>query len=243
MNILCYRSSYFRRILTSNKRNNYNDLTHIKLSNISSEIFQIILEYIYGDPKTWSDDDFKTMKNILQHCLPLIRFYCLSSREFSQKVRPYQKLLGQQLYEELLNSHLDPGSVSNDNILSPRKISQIIDINIISTVSKWVDKVIINDNNYSESYLPYKFDLLLRGSRDGFTPKKFHELCDDNSIKCGPQFGYDLNINSYKNLDLDDVSTNFNVTYCSKEHYEKRIRDTEADFPIKDYEVFQIIRR
>ncbi|PKK61882.1 hypothetical protein RhiirC2_760229 [Rhizophagus irregularis] len=65
----------------------------------------------------------------------------------------------------------------------------------------------------------------------------------DNSIKCGPQFGYDLNINSYKNLDLDDVSTDFNVTYCSKEHYEKRIRDTEADFPIGDYEVFQIIRR
>ncbi|CAB4427311.1 unnamed protein product [Rhizophagus irregularis] len=277
------------------------------------EIWEHVLKWglaknpnLIPDPKTWSDDDFKTMKNILQHCLPLIRFYCLSSGEFSQKVRPYQKLLGQRLYEELSNSHLDPGSVSNDNILSQRIISQIIDFNIISTVSKWVDKVIINDDNCIESYLPYEFDLLLRGSRDGFTPKKFHELCDgkprtvtfikveetgeilggynplewessdlwtqtndsfifsfknmdindailsnvknancalDNSIKCGPQFGYDLNINSYKNLDLDDVSTDFNVTYCSKEHYEKRIRDTEADFPIGDYEVFQIIRR
>jgi hypothetical protein len=29
-----------------------------------------------------------------------------------------------------------------------------------------------------ELYLPYEFKLLLRGSRDGFTPKKFHELCD-----------------------------------------------------------------
>ncbi|PKY51541.1 hypothetical protein RhiirA4_468652, partial [Rhizophagus irregularis] len=29
-----------------------------------------------------------------------------------------------------------------------------------------------------ELYLPYKFQLLLRGSRDGFTPKKFHELCN-----------------------------------------------------------------
>jgi hypothetical protein len=43
-NILCYRSPYFRRIFSSNKRNNYSDLVHIKLSNISSEIFQIILE-------------------------------------------------------------------------------------------------------------------------------------------------------------------------------------------------------
>src|ERR1043166_8304268 len=44
----------------------------------------------------------------------------------------------------------------------------------------------MNDNgkfaHVKESYLPYKFELLLRGSRDGFTPKKFHELCDDKPI-------------------------------------------------------------
>jgi hypothetical protein len=49
------------------------------------------------DPGTWSDDDFKKMKNTLQHCLPLIRFFSLSSREFLQKVRPYKKLLNNQL--------------------------------------------------------------------------------------------------------------------------------------------------
>ncbi|POG81348.1 hypothetical protein GLOIN_2v1510010, partial [Rhizophagus irregularis DAOM 181602=DAOM 197198] len=43
-NILCYRSPYLRRILDSNNRNNNtNDLVHIRLPNISSEIFQIIL--------------------------------------------------------------------------------------------------------------------------------------------------------------------------------------------------------
>ena len=44
MNILCYRSSYLRRVLTSNKKNNDNVLNHIKLLNISPEIFQIILK-------------------------------------------------------------------------------------------------------------------------------------------------------------------------------------------------------
>jgi len=44
MNILCYRSPYLRRTLASNKKNNDNVLSHIKLSNISPEIFQIILE-------------------------------------------------------------------------------------------------------------------------------------------------------------------------------------------------------
>ena len=43
MNILCYRSPYLRRTLASNKKNNDNVLTHIKLPNISPEIFQIIL--------------------------------------------------------------------------------------------------------------------------------------------------------------------------------------------------------
>jgi len=101
------------------------------------------------DPKTWSDDDFKKMKNTLQNCLPSIRFFCLSSIEFSQKVRPYQKLLDHQLYDDLLNSYLDPNSVSSYNILRPRKIkvneikiidSQIVDSNIASTVSKWLIK-------------------------------------------------------------------------------------------------------
>ncbi|GES93599.1 hypothetical protein GLOIN_2v1868421 [Rhizophagus clarus] len=272
------------------------------------------------DPKTWSDDDFKSMKNILQNCLPLIRFFSLSSREFAQEVRPYKKLLDQQLYEDLLNSYLDPGSVSNINILGPRKFkineskivdspiidSQIVDSNIISTVSKWVDKVVINDDNYRELYLPYKFELLLRGSRDGFTPKTFHDLCDgkpntvtfikvkgteeilggynpvkwettgnwcntnesfifsfknknikdailsnvidanralDYSPICGPQFGVDLNINSYNRGSNSNVFTDFSVICCKKKYYEKKIRNTEDDFSIEDYEVFQILRK
>src|SRR5947207_6601799 len=56
------------------------------------------------DPDTWSDDDFKTIENTLQHCLPLIRFFSLSSKEFSPKIRPYKKLLKRQLYEDLSRS-------------------------------------------------------------------------------------------------------------------------------------------
>ncbi|EXX66950.1 uncharacterized protein OCT59_025327 [Rhizophagus irregularis] len=318
MNILCYRSPYLRRTLSSNKKNDNGVLSHIKLPNISPEIFQIILRYIYGgilplngleasnilntlvvadelnlqelinylqnyliennsewleqhfelvhrksiqskylselqqfctnlmakspekifksfdftslpekslvslikkddlqmreievwehvlkwglaqnqtltqNPDTWSDDDFKTMKNVLQNCLPLIRFFCLSSKELRQKVRPYQKLLNQQLYEDLIDSYMDPDNISIDNILPPRNIkidkiidSKIVNLDIVSAISRWVDKI---DMNYSNKfanirklYLPYKFKLLLRGSRDGFTPKKFHELCDGKS--------------------------------------------------------------
>ena len=44
MIILYYRSSYLRRILSTNiKKENDGTLTHIKLSNISPETFQVIL--------------------------------------------------------------------------------------------------------------------------------------------------------------------------------------------------------
>ncbi|GES93617.1 hypothetical protein GLOIN_2v1773702 [Rhizophagus clarus] len=317
MNILCYRSPYLRRVLASNRRNNDNVLVHIKLPNISPEIFQIILKYIYGgilllneqdtsdilkilaaadelclqelinylqeylienksewimqnfelahrisfqsdnlseiqqyctnlmakspekifnsfdfislpeksliklikrddlqmkeievwehvlkwglsqnstliqDPDTWNDDDFVAMKNTLQHCLPLIRFFSLSSKEFLQKVDPYKKLLKPQLYKDLLNSYMNPDSIPDDNISLPRNIhidgvidSIIVNLNIVSVISRWIDKVDVNCkfSHLREFYLPYKFKLLIRGSRDGFTAKKFHTLCDNKPI-------------------------------------------------------------
>ncbi|EXX68517.1 uncharacterized protein OCT59_029156 [Rhizophagus irregularis] len=312
MIILCYRSPFLRRTLSSNKKNDNSVLAHIKFSNISPEIFQIILRYIYGgiislneqepseilkvlvaadqlflkelidylqkylienksewmeqyfehiyrtssqsnsllelqqycidfmakspekifksldftslsekslvslikrddlqikevevwehvlkwglgknptllpDPTIWSDDDFKTMENTLQHCLPLVRFFSLSSDDFFQKVRPYKKLLGHQTYEELLESYLNPDSEPNDNILLSRYRniggiidSKIVNLNIVSLISRWIDNDIGSKFAHTrELYLPYEFKLLLRGSRDGFTPKKFHELCD-----------------------------------------------------------------
>ncbi|GBC03049.1 hypothetical protein RclHR1_04970003 [Rhizophagus clarus] len=315
MIILYYRSPFLRRTLSSNKKNYNGVLAHIKLSDISPEIFQIILRYIYGgiislneqkpleilrvlaaadqlllqelvehlqnyllenkfewmeqyfeliyrtsfqsnfllelqqfctnfmakypekvfksldfnsisekslislikrddlqmkeievwenvlkwglgkhptllpDTTTWSDDDFKMMENTLQHCLPLIRFFSLSSDEFIQKVHPYKKLLNNQLYEDLLNSHLNTNSEPSDNILLPRYRyiineiidSEIVNLNIASLISRWIDKIDIKSKfAYTrELYLPYEFTLLLRGSRDGFSPKKFHELCDN----------------------------------------------------------------
>ncbi|GES93606.1 hypothetical protein GLOIN_2v1882540 [Rhizophagus clarus] len=240
--------------------NSDNSFAHIKLPNISSGIFQTILEYIYGgifsldgqdtsdflkalfaadilhlqelvdylqkylienksewddlqmkeievweyvlkwglaqnptlimDPNTWSDDDFKSMENTLQHFLPLIRFFSLSSAEFSQKVHPYKKLLKHQFYEELLNSYLDPNREPIDDILLPRNItvdniidSRIINLNIASIISRWIDRTELNYkfSHLRELYFPYQFKLLFRGSRDGFTPSKFHELCDGKS--------------------------------------------------------------
>ncbi|CAB4429978.1 unnamed protein product [Rhizophagus irregularis] len=137
------------------------------------------------DPVTWTDDDFKTMENSLQYCLPLIRFYSLSSKDFLRKVRPYKKLLKRQLYEDLLGYYLDFESEPSNNFLPPRNVkfdSKIINPNIISLVSKWVDKAEVESGFACRNCRKeYEFKLLLRGSRDGFTPDKFHSLCDNIS--------------------------------------------------------------
>jgi hypothetical protein len=141
---------------------------------------------ITPDPSTWTDDVFKTMENTLQYCLPLIRFCSLSSKEFLEKIHPYKKLLKHQLYEDLLKYYLNFDSEPSNNFLPPRNVkldSKIVNLNIISLISKLIDKVEIESlfACRKELYFPYEFKLLLRGSRDGFTPDKFHSLCDNIS--------------------------------------------------------------
>ncbi|EXX64780.1 uncharacterized protein OCT59_029123 [Rhizophagus irregularis] len=273
---------------------------------------------LLSDPMTWLDDDFKNMENTLQHCLPLIRFFSLSSEDFFRKVHPYKKLLKPQLYEELLNSYLDPNNEPNDDILLPRyRIidgiidSRIINLNIVSLISRWIDKIDVKSKfSYTRDlHLPYEFQLLLRGTRDGFTPKKFHKLCNNkphtvtfikikgteeiiggynpliweshndgkwgktkdsfifsfkskNNVKdsilshvknmdhalfyCddfGPTFG-NIDINMHVNEDDDyDDSKEYDNCECTQNIYEKKIRDTEGNFLIEEYEVFQIMKK
>src|SRR5204862_5045643 len=107
-----------------------------------------------------TDDDFKSMENTLQHCLPLIRFFSLSSKDFLQKVHPYKKLIKCQLYKDLLNFHLDPDSEPAENISLPRKIkidgivdSNIVNLSIISTISRRIDNIDSKFAHLREFYL------------------------------------------------------------------------------------------
>src|SRR5215204_1512234 len=53
------------------------------------------------------------LKNTLQQCIPFIKFYNLTSKEFLDKVLPYEEILPKELYKDLLKtflSLLDPNS-------------------------------------------------------------------------------------------------------------------------------------
>ncbi|UZO15700.1 uncharacterized protein OCT59_007116 [Rhizophagus irregularis] len=106
MVILQYRSTYLQKILTTNKRKNDGTLVHIKLPNISPEVRLAQNPELPSDPANFSKEDFDNLRNNLQNCIPHIRFYNLSSNEFSNEVLPYNKILPEELYEELLEYFL-----------------------------------------------------------------------------------------------------------------------------------------
>src|ERR1700722_14358999 len=70
-----------------------------------------------SDPEDFSKEDFNVLKKTLENCIPLIRFYNLPSKEFTDKVMPYKKILPKELYKDLLKTFLnllDPESKPND---------------------------------------------------------------------------------------------------------------------------------
>ncbi|RGB25090.1 hypothetical protein C1646_747508 [Rhizophagus diaphanus] len=149
-----------------------------------------------------------------------------------------------------------------------------------------------------ELYLPYRFQLLLRGSRDVFAPNTFHQFCNNKPytvtfikvkgteeilggynplkwessggwIKNRDCFIFSFKNNNAKNAIISNIENtnyallygyatgpyfgdiaisasydcmNYNFISYGKNYYEKRIKDSDGEFTMEDYEVFQIIR-
>ncbi|EXX54598.1 uncharacterized protein OCT59_020926 [Rhizophagus irregularis] len=296
MVILNYRSSYLRRILSTNKTKNDETLVHIKLPNILPEIFQTILRYIYGgepslknydnldiikiivaaselnlqelvayiqsflinyktnwmeqnfslvyqtsfendsllelqeyctnlisknpdkifksidfssipekilisliksdnlqmdeikvwenvlkwglaqnpalssDPSNYSKDDFNSLKNTLQQCIPFIRFYNLTAKEFSDNILPYKEVLPEELFVDLLKSFLDLHPDSKINHKSkPRMPKEGLPTSAVTIDDERKHVSQRNETSNLWNYAPPK------SSRDNALPKGPHE--------------------------------------------------------------------
>ncbi|EXX70098.1 hypothetical protein RirG_090470 [Rhizophagus irregularis DAOM 197198w] len=140
-----------------------------------------------SDPTNFLKEDFNTLKNSLQQFIEFIDFYNLTSEEFSDKVLPYRKILSKELYNELLKHYLKPNnqSINRSNVDSISIDSEIITSQHAELILKWINVNYSNTFTSIFSKFIYKdnttFKLLLRGSRDGFTTFKFHEICDNQS--------------------------------------------------------------
>jgi hypothetical protein len=156
---------------------------HDKIQMSEVQVWEYVLKWgiaqnpgLSSDLSSYSNDDFNALKNTLQQCIPFIRFSNLTSREFLNNVLPYREILPNKLYVDLLKLFL------NNNYRPSTKKFKAIDSKIITTqhaelISKWIDRLGITD----ELTNSFEFKLILRGSRDGFTAKRFHELCNNQS--------------------------------------------------------------
>src|SRR5581483_188171 len=86
-----------------------------------------------SDPASFSKEDFNILRRTLENCIPFIRFYNFTSKEFVDNVLPYKKVLPKGLYKELFKAFLnlvDPNSMlsGNSNLRVPHNDSSNLKI-------------------------------------------------------------------------------------------------------------------
>ncbi|RIA86935.1 hypothetical protein C1645_807548 [Glomus cerebriforme] len=122
------------------------------------------------DISKWNQDEISTFKRILYKFIPLIRFYGISSKDYFNKVKPYEVILSKELRDDILKFHMVPTTL---NIYKPRfGNSIIINQKHIALFANWI-------NAMNKNTISYKFNLIYRASRDGNTNAAFHNKCDD----------------------------------------------------------------
>ncbi|RHZ76580.1 hypothetical protein Glove_196g59 [Diversispora epigaea] len=140
--------------------------------------------------KEWTNENFTTLKTTLQQCLPLIRYFHIPGIDALKKIKPYKKILDEQLWDDLTQYFIAPNQPIESIILPPRTIlvqelpirtteltnpfSTIITYEHVAEISSWIDR---KSSTYSLTSIPYEFQLILRGSINGFVPQTFWDTC------------------------------------------------------------------
>ncbi|RHZ73594.1 hypothetical protein Glove_230g194 [Diversispora epigaea] len=169
----------------------------------------------------WSDENVMTLKTTLQQCLPLIRYFHIPNSDVVNKIRPYKKILDKQLWNDLKQHIIFPNQPVESIILPPRLVlkqelpARVIEL--FSTtineehalmISSWINK---KTTSYSSRNNPYEFQLILRGSKDGFAPRTFWNICHGhaNTIVVTKVKGTDEIIGGFNPLAWDQTKTDW----------------------------------
>ncbi|RHZ89813.1 hypothetical protein Glove_9g169 [Diversispora epigaea] len=130
------------------------------------------------DLEEWNKDNFLTLKNTLQQCLPHIRYFHIPGDDIWNKVEPYKKILDKQLWKDLMQHFVSPDQPMKSIILPARSVliqelparakepfsSTISSDEHAAEISSWIDH---KTTAYPSTNYPYEFQLILRGSKDG----------------------------------------------------------------------------
>ncbi|RGB38431.1 hypothetical protein C1646_665385 [Rhizophagus diaphanus] len=136
---------------------------------------------ISKDPTRWNNEDITIIERKIRGFIPLIRFFYITSENFVTRVYPFKRIMPEDLINKLLIFHMAPNKQLNEDIRPPRQSkcnidSVIINHNHIKIFANWIyrkEKIF--------EYIPFKFNLLYRASRDGNEGAVFHEKCGDGA--------------------------------------------------------------
>ncbi|RHZ81871.1 hypothetical protein Glove_117g207 [Diversispora epigaea] len=170
----------------------------------------------------FTQENFLTLKSTLQQCLPYIRYFHLSADEVRDSIGPYEKILDKQLWNDIDQNLLSPDQPVKSIILPERSVlvaklppraeepkepfSTIISKVHAAEISTWIDR---KETIYSTTNIPYKFELILRGSKDGFSPQIFWNICHSraNTVVVAKVKGTDEIFGGYNPLAWDNSNT------------------------------------
>ncbi|RGB30652.1 hypothetical protein C1646_286554 [Rhizophagus diaphanus] len=116
------------------------------------------------------------MERTIHRFIPLIRFYYISPNNFANKVYPFKEILPNNLVDSMVQFNVTKNQQFNNDRRPPRCNidSNIIDQNHIAVFANWIYR---KDKFYG--YIPYRFNLLYRASRDSNAAAVFHNKCDN----------------------------------------------------------------
>ncbi|RHZ77966.1 hypothetical protein Glove_168g15 [Diversispora epigaea] len=157
----------------------------------------------------WSKKNIITLKTTLQQCLPYIRYFHLSADEVRDSIGPYKKILDKQLWKDIKYHLSSPTRQIKSIILPARLFSTIISGDHAAEILAWIDH---KTTTYtSTTKIPHRFELILRGSRDGFAPQKFWDICNghDHAVMVAKVKGTDEILGGYNPVKWDNTHLNF----------------------------------
>ncbi|RIA79816.1 hypothetical protein C1645_839869 [Glomus cerebriforme] len=130
------------------------------------------------NPASWNLNDVKAVENSIRDYIPYIRFYNMTRSEFQRYVWPYKCLIPNDVYDSIMTYFLMPVFKRVPRVIQrgTGAQSRLINWEHLKYLCGWIDQ---SDYAYSIDKLPYRFELLMRSSRDGFTSESFHQLCDN----------------------------------------------------------------
>ncbi|KAG9285689.1 hypothetical protein G9A89_002256 [Geosiphon pyriformis] len=134
-----------------------------------------------NDIAEWTIPHIQTLEKIIKPIIPYIRFFQISSADYFYRIRPFKKCLPLDLRNQLKAFYLVQGSKPPANSLPSRNPIHTIDSLVITPKqSAFIANWIKGHNGMPKPFAPHSFlfNLLLRGSVDGFDMFEFHMRCD-----------------------------------------------------------------